>query len=158
MSTVDEAEDSVDKKAVRAHKATNCYPANVNLKAKKYGYDSAAYNAKPTADLDAILDDLCSTISVVMMPGEQDPANSSLPQQPMHAAMFPSAKSFLNSTLFMATNPYACEIDGVKFLGTSGQTISDIYKYIDGDDRLKIMERTLRWRHVAPTAPDTLCK
>jgi len=44
----------------------------------------------------------------------------------------------------------------VNFVGTSGQTIDDIYKYVEGDDRLGMMERTLRWRHIAPTCPDTL--
>ena len=125
---------------------------------KKYGYDSAAYNAKPTAELDALVADLCSSISVIMMPGEHDPANISMPQQPIHAAILPSAKPFMESSLFMATNPYACELNGVKLLGTSGQTISDIYKYVEGEDRLEMMEKTLRWRHVAPTCPDTLCK
>ncbi|CAG8770950.1 10224_t:CDS:2, partial [Acaulospora morrowiae] len=54
------------------------------------------------------------------------------------------------------TNPYWCELDGVVFLGTSGQTIDDIYKYVNSEDRLKFAERTLHWRHIAPTAPDTL--
>ncbi|KAF3903392.1 hypothetical protein ABW20_dc0109267 [Dactylellina cionopaga] len=130
--------------------------ASSRAKAKKYGYDAGAYNAKPTTTLDTLLSDLCTSLSVTLMPGENDPANASLPQQKMHPTMFPSAKYFTGSTFIPATNPYACEIDGVSFLGTSGQTIDDIFKYIDGDDRLEMMEKTLRWRHVAPTAPDTL--
>lgn len=46
-----------------------------------------------------------------------------------------------------------------RFLGTSGQNISDIIKYtqFNSDDQiLDIMEETLNWRHIAPTAPDTL--
>ncbi|KAF3915821.1 hypothetical protein ABW21_db0206766 [Orbilia brochopaga] len=125
-------------------------------KGKKYGYDAAAYNAKPTTTLDTILADLCSSISVTLMPGENDPANASLPQQKMHPTMFPATKFYTGSTFIPTTNPCACEIDGVRFLGTGGQTIDDIFKYVDGDDRLEMMERTLRWRHVAPTAPDTL--
>ncbi|EPS43072.1 hypothetical protein H072_2918 [Dactylellina haptotyla CBS 200.50] len=125
-------------------------------KAKKYGYDAAAYNAKPTTTLDTILSDLCTSISVTLMPGETDPANVSLPQQKMHPTMFPSTKYFTGSSFIPATNPYSCEIDDVKFLGTSGQTVDDIFKYVDGEDRLDMMEKTLRWRHVAPTAPDTL--
>ncbi|KAF3937640.1 hypothetical protein ABW19_dt0208986 [Dactylella cylindrospora] len=124
---------------------------------KKYGYDAAAYNSKPTTTLDGIISDLCTSISVTLMPGDLDPANASLPQQKMHPTMFPSSKYYTGSTFIPATNPCACEIDGVRFLGTSGQTIDDIFKYVEGDDRLEMMERTLRWRHVAPTAPDTLC-
>jgi DNA polymerase delta subunit 2 len=43
------------------------------------------------------------------------------------------------------------------FLGTGGQTVDDIFKYIPGDSRLAMAQRTLEWRHLAPTAPDTLC-
>ncbi|KAK6529759.1 hypothetical protein TWF281_008920 [Arthrobotrys megalospora] len=125
-------------------------------KSKKYGYDAAAYNAKPTTVLDTLLTDLCTSISVTLMPGETDPANASLPQQKMHPTMFSTAKYYTGSTFIPSTNPHSCEIDGVRFLGTSGQTIDDVFKYVDGDDRLDMMEKTLRWRHVAPTAPDTL--
>ncbi|EWC46283.1 hypothetical protein DRE_04454 [Drechslerella stenobrocha 248] len=130
--------------------------AGARPKHKKYGYDAAAYNPKPTTTLDSLMADLCTSISVTLMPGESDPANTSLPQQKMHPTMFPAAKYYTGSTFIPTTNPSACEIDGVRFLGTSGQTIDDIFKYVDSNDRLGMMERTLRWRHVAPTAPDTL--
>ncbi len=44
----------------------------------------------------------------------------------------------------------------LRFLGTAGQNISDIVKYSSMDDHLEILESTLRLRHLAPTAPDTL--
>ena len=44
------------------------------------------------------------------------------------------------------------------FLGTGGQTIDDIFKYLPSNSRLAMARRTLEWRHIAPTAPDTLCK
>lgn len=43
-----------------------------------------------------------------------------------------------------------------RFLGTSGQNIDDLEKYSEAKDKLDFMERTLRWRHIAPTAPNTL--
>lgn len=43
-----------------------------------------------------------------------------------------------------------------RFLGTSGQNVSDIQKYSSVDSHLEILENTLRLRHLAPTAPDTL--
>lgn len=43
------------------------------------------------------------------------------------------------------------------FFGTSGQTIDDIFKYLESEDRLGVVEQTLEWSHVAPTCPDTLC-
>ena len=42
------------------------------------------------------------------------------------------------------------------FLGTGGQTIDDIFKYLPSNSRLAMARRTLEWRHIAPTAPDTL--
>ena len=44
------------------------------------------------------------------------------------------------------------------FLGTSGQNVNDLEKYSEAKDKLEFMERTLRWRHLAPTAPNTLGK
>jgi hypothetical protein len=44
------------------------------------------------------------------------------------------------------------------FFGTGGQTIDDVYKYLPSNARLSMARRTLEWRHIAPTAPDTLCK
>ncbi|KAL7599089.1 hypothetical protein Lser_V15G26377 [Lactuca serriola] len=44
----------------------------------------------------------------------------------------------------------------VMFLGTFGQNIDDLEKYSEAKDKLEFMERTLRWRHLAPTAPNTL--
>ncbi|KAL9322262.1 hypothetical protein ACSQ67_010315 [Phaseolus vulgaris] len=43
-----------------------------------------------------------------------------------------------------------------RFLGTSGQNVDDLENYSDAKDKLEFMERTLRWRHLAPTAPNTL--
>lgn len=43
-----------------------------------------------------------------------------------------------------------------RFLGTSGQNVCDIQKYSSMDSHLEILEQTLRLRHLAPTAPDTL--
>lgn len=43
-----------------------------------------------------------------------------------------------------------------RILATSGQTLDDMYKYLESNDRLSVAARTLDWRHMAPTAPDTL--
>ena len=54
------------------------------------------------------------------------------------------------------TNPADFDLDGYRFLGTGGQTVDDVYKYVAGEERLEMMEAMLRWRLTAPTAPDTL--
>ena len=43
-----------------------------------------------------------------------------------------------------------------RFLGSSGQPVNDIYKFSKLDNPLDILEKTLTWCHMAPTAPDTL--
>lgn len=40
--------------------------------------------------------------------------------------------------------------------GTSGQNVSNIYQFSGMDDRLDILEATLKCAHVCPTSPDTL--
>lgn len=61
----------------------------------------------------------------------------------------------------MATNPNWFDFEGVSLLGTSGQNIEDIFKYLPEDVRedrnpADVMEDTIKWQNIAPTAPDTL--
>nr|RLV76322.1 hypothetical protein DV515_00017096 [Chloebia gouldiae] len=97
---------------------------------------------------------LQTSVPVDVMPGEFDPTNYTLPQQPLHRCMLPLASAY--ATLRLVTNPYQASLDGVRFLGTSGQNISDIFKYSSMDDYLEILEWTLLAGHISPTAPDTL--
>ncbi|XP_035513973.1 DNA polymerase delta subunit 2 [Morone saxatilis] len=104
--------------------------------------------------LDELLLQLVASLPVDVMPGQYDPTNYTLPQQPLHRCMFPLSSAY--PTLQLSSNPYVANIDGVRFLGTSGQNVSDIQKYSSMDSHLEILEETLRLRHLAPTAPDTL--
>lgn len=132
---------------------------------KKYGYDSATYNPVPTAHLDNLLATLLPSIPITLVPGESDPANVSLPQQPIHPAMLPHSRSYANipgseepGWLDSVTNPWEGDVDGWRIMATGGQPINDVFKYVEGDERLEMMENLLRWRCGAPTAPDTLCE
>lgn len=132
---------------------------------KKYGYDSSAYNAVPSQLFDNFLSELLPTMPVTLLPGAHDPANASYPQQPIHPAMFPGAKQFaakpdskLPGWFDSVTNPWEGEIEGWRVLGTGGQNVDDVFKYVEGNDRLSMIEHLCRWRCSAPTAPDTLCK
>ncbi|XP_077980348.1 DNA polymerase delta subunit 2-like [Glandiceps talaboti] len=104
--------------------------------------------------LDDVLTQLVSCVPVDLMPGEYDPANYTLPQQPLHRCMFPQAMVY--PTLQTVTNPYDANIEGIRFLGTSGQNIDDIYRFSSMENTLDILEKTLQCCHLAPTAPDTL--
>lgn len=132
---------------------------------KKYGYDASTYNAIPSQLFDEFLSEILPTIPVTLLPGATDPANASFPQQPIHTAMFPKARSFAAvpgakepGWFDAVTNPWDGEVEGWRVLGTSGQNLDDLFKYVDSDDRLGMMEAMCRWRCCAPTAPDTLCK
>ncbi|KAK6468454.1 DNA polymerase delta subunit 2-like [Huso huso] len=104
--------------------------------------------------LDEILVQLAASVPVDLMPGEFDPTNYTLPQQPLHQCMFPLSSAY--PTLQLVSNPFQADIDGLRFLGTSGQNVSDIYKYSGQEDYIEILESTLRLSHLTPTAPDTL--
>jgi DNA polymerase delta subunit 2 len=144
-------------------------------KNKKYGYDAASYNPRPIIALDEFLSELSGSMQVIVMPGDKDPTNSTMPQQPIHKVMLKDTRTFDGVTLKRTTNPTYLDLGGRLFLACSGQTVDDIAHYIattpvdqdvmadsqagdafDEVDTLAIMESCLRWRHMAPTAPDTL--
>jgi DNA polymerase delta subunit 2 len=134
---------------------------------KGYGYDASAYNASPTERLDMLLSQVLPTLPITLLPGASDPANVALPQQPLHPALFPESRQYANPPvksnesregLDSVTNPWEGDIEGWRFLGTGGQTVEDLLKYVDDVKSLEVMEMMLRWRCIAPTAPDTLCK
>ena len=93
-------------------------------------------------------------MDVDLMPGDYDPANNILPQQPLHRCMFPQAYRY--PTMQCTTNPYQCCVEDVQIVGHSGQPVNNIFSYSDMSDRLRILTNTLSWGHLAPTAPDTL--
>lgn len=132
---------------------------------KKYGYDASAYNALPSALFDGFLAGLLPSIPVTLLPGEHDPANASYPQQAIHNAMFTAARQYSADPASSqpgwfdtVTNPWEAEVEGWRMLGTSGQNVDDVFKYVESNDRLGMLAAMCRWRCSAPTAPDTLCK
>lgn len=132
---------------------------------KKYGYDAASYNPLPSQLFDDFVAEILPSMPVTLLPGAEDPANASYPQQPIHTAMFPKARVFgpepgqkKEGWFDVVTNPWEAEVEGWRVLGTGGQNLDDVFKYLESDDRLGMMEAMCRWRCSAPTAPDTLCK
>ncbi|KAG7158415.1 DNA polymerase delta subunit 2-like [Homarus americanus] len=109
---------------------------------------------KMMKELDDILAQIASVCPVDVMPGEFDPANHIMPQQPLHCCMLPKAAMY--STMQSVTNPYECEIGGRAFIGLSGQNVKDISRCSTLEDPLKVLEKLCEWGHLAPTAPDTL--
>ncbi|KAL6522390.1 DNA polymerase delta subunit 2 [Orobanche minor] len=94
------------------------------LNGQNLGSKDQSKLSAPIKELDILLTQVAAGIPLDIMPGTNDPANFSLPQQ--------------------------------VFLGTSGQNIDDLAIYSDAESKLAFLERTLRWRHIAPTTPNTL--
>jgi len=109
-------------------------------------------------DLDVFFAQLAATAKVDIMPGETDPSNFTLPQQPMFLSLFPKTRIY--STFRTVTNPYLFQAGDFKspcrILGTAGQNIDDLARYSSAPARIDFLENTLRWRNIAPSAPDTL--
>ena len=84
-------------------------------KSKYLSRNYVAGSVQSMKQLDEYIQQLASKIEVDIMPGEFDPSNYMMPQQPLHPAMFPKTKSY--NTFHTATNPYEFEINGIQILG-----------------------------------------
>ena len=104
-------------------------------------------------DADMALAALSAAVPVDVMPGAADPSGASLPQQPLHPALLRAGAA---GALTRSPNPHAFELDGVRVLGSAGQNVSDVMRFAEVDEALDVLEGSLGWRHLAPTAPDTL--
>uniref|UniRef100_A0A8C7YNJ6 DNA polymerase delta subunit 2 n=2 Tax=Oryzias sinensis TaxID=183150 RepID=A0A8C7YNJ6_9TELE len=132
----------------------NTQDKDASTKAKYLTKKTQAGSVEAIRVLDELLLQLVASVPVDVMPGQYDPTNYTLPQQPLHPCMFPLSSAY--NTLQLVSNPFEASIDGVRFLGTSGQNVCDIQRYSSMDSHLEILEETLQLRHLAPTAPDTL--
>ncbi|KAL4774356.1 DNA polymerase alpha/epsilon subunit B-domain-containing protein [Aspergillus nidulans var. acristatus] len=174
------AGNSLGASTIEAAPAMDGVPAKKIAHQKKYGYDASAYNASPITQLDSFLAELLPSIPITLMPGESDPANFALPQQPIHRAMFPRARAYCSAPPIekdqlepgwfdSVTNPWEGDVEGWRLWGSSGQNVDDVLRYLDFADedgnvdldgdteaRIRVMEAMLRWRCGVPTAPDTL--
>ncbi|QBM85452.1 DNA polymerase delta subunit 2 [Metschnikowia aff. pulcherrima] len=103
------------------------------------------------------------SLPVTIIPGETDPCEVCLPQQPMHRSLFGKNSAYVNTdSLTTLTNPTWIEdANGLRALVTSGQNIDDMGKYHRAGfqglkEVLNAMANTIKWQNIIPTAPDTL--
>jgi len=101
-----------------------------------------------------------------ILPGPGDPSGAIMPQQPFPKAIFGQASTKFES-FYSESNPTYINIGSSSkskkgcrrsILVNSGQPLDDMFKYLPSPPitRLSILENTLKWRHMSPTAPDTL--
>ncbi|PJF16499.1 hypothetical protein PSACC_03684 [Paramicrosporidium saccamoebae] len=103
-----------------------------------------------------VRNDMGMTMYVVVIPGSTDPVGCALPQHPFKRGILPSSAKSPNTVLL--ANPSVVSLEGGSFLLTSGQNIEDMLRYTNDKDPLKMAELVLNSRHIAPSAPDTLCR
>ncbi|KAK8563315.1 hypothetical protein V6N12_035465 [Hibiscus sabdariffa] len=80
--------------------------------------------SEPFKELDIQMTQIAANLPLDIMPGSSDPANFSLPQQPLNRCLFPGSATY--NTFRSCTNPHCFELDNIRFLGTSGQNIDDL--------------------------------
>jgi len=122
------------------------------------GKSTSSEMAAALTQLDASLAELATSLPVDILPGGLgDACTLTLPQQPLHKCLFMNSSRF-TETFRRTTNPYECWMDDerVMFFGHSGSPTSDILRCTAGLTSTLVMERTLKWRICAPTAPDTI--
>ncbi|AAS50234.1 AAL132Cp [Eremothecium gossypii ATCC 10895] len=123
-------------------------------------------------ELGSFMANTLTSLPITILPGANDPSERSLPQQPLHKALFKQAlKPYfaeVNSEVFESvTNPYWFDLEGIQVLVSSGQNVDDMCKYVIPylgteqlrdtiEHRLDLIEASLKWQNIAPTAPDTL--
>eukprot|EP00475_Leptophrys_vorax_P016172 TRINITY_DN2261_c0_g1_i4.p1 TRINITY_DN2261_c0_g1~~TRINITY_DN2261_c0_g1_i4.p1 ORF type:complete len:228 (+),score=64.54 TRINITY_DN2261_c0_g1_i4:821-1504(+) len=105
-------------------------------------------------ELDTILAELCLSMNVIIVPGSTDPTTFSWPQAPLHKSLLPSAAK--RPSFYSFTNPASFNLDGFNIITTSGDNVNDLRKFADIPSATEAMEYTLKARHLAPTAPDTM--
>lgn len=115
---------------------------------------------------------------VHILPGASDPAGTLLPQQPFPRAMFRGASAYASfacetNPAYIRVGPPADTGKGKQkaaassavaqgpartLLVSAGQPVEDMQRYVPSPPhtRLGLACASLRWRHLAPTAPDTL--
>ncbi|KAJ3830402.1 DNA polymerase alpha/epsilon subunit B-domain-containing protein [Lentinula raphanica] len=136
--------------------------AEGDKKTRKFAYDGTTFSSHPIVTLSSHLLDIGRVMPLHVLPGGADPSGVILPQQPFPRAMFGAVSSF--SSFACETNPTYLNIssdsssDTRTLLLHSGQPVNDMFKYLPSPPHthLGIVESTLKWRHIAPTAPDTL--
>jgi DNA polymerase delta subunit 2 len=106
-------------------------------------------------EFDDYLDILTQSITVDLMPGASDTSSIFFPQLALSPLML--QKSGTNSSLNLANNPHKFEMNEISFIGTSGQNIDNIRKYTTiSKNPIDILEKTIEWGHICPSAPDTV--
>uniref|UniRef100_A0A0N4Z0P5 DNA polymerase delta small subunit n=1 Tax=Parastrongyloides trichosuri TaxID=131310 RepID=A0A0N4Z0P5_PARTI len=104
-------------------------------------------------DADSYFSCLSKLVPVHLMSGICDLGSGSWPIQPPYRKVFTKSCK-LEEDFLLTTNPTLFEVNGVTYLGTSGDNITDILRTKENSSSLDAMEQILTYQHLSPTAPD----
>jgi len=128
-----------------------------DTKSKRFNASKTKYDPTPLNNLTALITEVSRALPTHILPGSTDPTGTTLPQQPFPRTMFGQEMYKKSKEAFVCeTNPTWIGVGTTEILVSAGQTIDDLFKYVEGTSRLDMAKNTLKWRHMAPTAPDTL--
>mmetsp|Transcript_44290 Transcript_44290/g.96246 ORF Transcript_44290/g.96246 Transcript_44290/m.96246 type:complete len:552 (-) Transcript_44290:170-1825(-) len=105
-------------------------------------------------EADELFEKVAAVMPVDVMPGRTDPANYTLPQEPLHPFLFRRSRSC--NGFRSVKNPYDAMVDSLHILGHSGQPVEDIMRCSLIERPLEALSLSFEALHLAPTAPDTL--
>mmetsp|Transcript_1377 Transcript_1377/g.3855 ORF Transcript_1377/g.3855 Transcript_1377/m.3855 type:complete len:394 (-) Transcript_1377:157-1338(-) len=108
------------------------------------------------AEADAAFAKIAAIVPTEVMPGYGDPSNLSLPQMPLHPHLFRQSRQLGSAAFRSVSNPLECELDGVRFLGHSGQPVMDLLRGTRLGAPMSALQLSLEALHLAPTAPDSI--
>ncbi|CDY65837.1 BnaA09g54770D [Brassica napus] len=123
------------------------------LTGQDMSYKDQSILYEPIKELDIMLNQVNAGVSVDIISGVNDPAVF-LFYSHRSVAFFPRSAPY--NTFRSCRNLHSFDVDNIRFLGTYGKKINDLHKYSEAKSKLDFVERALRWRHFAPTAPNTL--
>lgn len=104
-------------------------------------------------EVDSVLARVAATVPTDIMPGRCEPTNLSLPQRPLHGALFKEARKA--SSFRPVGNPYTFDMGSVHVTGHAGQPVDDLMRCTKLSP-LEALTTCLEALHLAPTTPDTL--
>ncbi|CUV07709.1 unnamed protein product [Cryptosporidium hominis] len=104
--------------------------------------------------VDSFISQLASTISLAIMPGEDDPVPISLPQPPFQPYIFKNSRNYQSFNSF--TNPCLFSINNIRVTGVSGQCISKISLFSSYSKPIDALKFCVESRNIAPTCPDVI--
>ncbi|KAH8582067.1 DNA polymerase delta2 [Cryptosporidium sp. chipmunk genotype I] len=104
--------------------------------------------------IDSFISQLASSISLAIMPGEDDPVPVSLPQPPFQPYIFKNSRSYQSFSTF--TNPCLFSINNIRITGVSGQCISKISLFSSYSKPIDSLKFCVESRNIAPTCPDVV--